>query len=295
MQNRLTGRIGLALGSGGARGWAHVGVIRALEEAGIRPEIVCGSSSGALVGALYAAGRMEALEGWGRQLDWRQVVSYLDLSLRGGLIRARRLVEFLTAELADRSIESLSPTFAAVATDLATGREIWLREGPLVESLRAAIALPGFITPVRVDGQWLVDGGLVNPVPVSLCRALGAESVIAVDLNTTLLVRGDEARPAERAGGRHGLRDVLGGLRSWRAPGKGGGLASPSLYEVIVSSINIMQVRIARARMAGDPPDLLVTPRLSDFAWLDFDRAAEAVDEGRRAAARALAGLEAGS
>lgn len=295
MQNGLTGRVGLALGSGGARGWAHIGVIRALEEAGIRPEIVCGSSSGALVGALYAAGRLEALEGWGRQLDWRQVVSYLDLSFHGGLIRARRLVEFLTTELAGRSVESLRPTFAAVATDLATGREIWLRQGPLVDSLRAAIALPGFITPVQVDGQWLVDGGLVNPVPISLCRALGADSVIAVDLNTTLLLRG-EARAPDHSGARHGLRDVLGGLRSWRASGnKGGGSASPSLYEVVVSSINIMQVRIASARMAGDPPDLLITPRLSDFAWLDFDRAAEAVDEGRRATARALAGLDAGA
>jgi NTE family protein len=293
LQNGLTGRVGLALGSGGARGWAHIGVIRALEEAGIRPEIVCGSSSGALVGALYAAGRLEALEGWGRQLDWRQVVSYLDLSFRGGLIRARRLVEFLTAELAGRSIESLTPSFAAVATDLSSGREIWLRQGPLVDSLRAAIALPGFITPVQVDGQWLVDGGLVNPVPISLCRALGADSVIAVDLNTTLLLRG-EARAPEHPGARHGLRDVLGGLRSWRAPGRGGGSASPSLYEVVVSSINIMQVRIASARMAGDPPDLLITPRLADFAWLDFDRAAEAVDEGRRATARALAGLGAG-
>ena len=294
MQHGLTGRIGLALGSGGARGWAHVGVIRALEEAGIRPEIVCGSSSGALVGALYAAGRLGALERWGRQLDWRQVISYLDLSFRGGLIRARRLVEFLTAELADRSVESLNPTFAAVATDLATGREIWLRQGSLVESLRAAIALPGFITPVQVDGRWLVDGGLVNPVPVSLCRALGAESVIAVDLNTTLLLRGGDARAPDQAAARHGLRDVLGGLRSWRAPGEAG-RTSPSLYEVVVSSINIMQVRIASARMVGDPPDLLISPRLSDFAWLDFDRAGEAVDEGRRAAARALAGLEAGA
>jgi NTE family protein len=272
----LGGRIGLALGSGAARGWAHVGVIQALEEAGIRPEIVCGSSSGALVGALYVAGRLEALERWGRQLDWRQVLSYFDLSLHGGLIRARRLVEFLTAELAGRTIESLERTFGAVATDLATGREIWLRDGPLVESLRAAIALPGFITPVRVDGRWLVDGGLVNPVPVSLCRALGADSVIAVDLNTTLLGRGVAAH-AEAPGAAEAAPDV--------------GPAAPSLYEVVVGAINIMQVRITRARMAGDPPDLLVTPRLADFTWLEFGRASEAVAEGRRAVAQALAGL----
>jgi NTE family protein len=272
----LGGRIGLALGSGAARGWAHVGVIQALEEAGIRPEIVCGSSSGALVGALYVAGRLEALERWGRQLDWRQVLSYFDLSLHGGLIRARRLVEFLTAELAGRTIESLERTFGAVATDLATGREIWLREGPLVESLRAAIALPGFITPVRVDGRWLVDGGLVNPVPVSLCRALGADSVIAVDLNTTLLGRGAAAQ-AEAPGATEVAPDA--------EP------TAPSLYEVVVGAINIMQVRIARARMAGDPPDLLVTPRLADFTWLEFGRAPEAVAEGRRAVAQALSGL----
>jgi NTE family protein len=272
----LGGRIGLALGSGAARGWAHVGVIQALEEAGIRPEIVCGSSSGALVGALYVAGRLEALERWGRQLDWRQVLSYFDLSLHGGLIRARRLVEFLTAELAGRTIESLERTFGAVATDLATGREIWLREGPLVESLRAAIALPGFITPVRVDGRWLVDGGLVNPVPVSLCRALGADSVIAVDLNTTLLGRGAAAQ-AEAPGATEVAPDA--------EP------AAPSLYEVVVGAINIMQVRITRARMAGDPPDLLVTPRLADFTWLEFGRAPEAVAEGRRAVAQALSGL----
>jgi NTE family protein len=272
----LGGRIGLALGSGAARGWAHVGVIQALEEAGIRPEIVCGSSSGALVGALYVAGRLEALERWGRQLDWRQVLSYFDLSLHGGLIRARRLVEFLTAELAGRTIESLERTFGAVATDLATGREIWLREGPLVESLRAAIALPGFITPVRVDGRWLVDGGLVNPVPVSLCRALGADSVIAVDLNTTLLGRGAAAQ-AEAPGATEVAPD--------------GEPAAPSLYEVVVGAINIMQVRITRARMAGDPPDLLVTPRLADFTWLEFGRAPEAVAEGRRAVAQALSGL----
>jgi NTE family protein len=272
----LGGRIGLALGSGAARGWAHVGVIQALEEAGIRPEIVCGSSSGALVGALYVAGRLEALERWGRQLDWRQVLSYFDLSLHGGLIRARRLVEFLTAELAGRTIESLERTFGAVATDLATGREIWLREGPLVESLRAAIALPGFITPVRVDGRWLVDGGLVNPVPVSLCRALGADSVIAVDLNTTLLGRGAAAQ-AEAPGATEVAPDA--------EP------AAPSLYEVVVGAINIMQVRIMRARMAGDPPDLLVTPRLADFTWLEFGRAPEAVAEGRRAVAQALSGL----
>ncbi len=262
----LEGRIGLALGSGAARGWAHVGVIRGLEAAGIRPEVVCGSSAGALVGALYAAGRLDALESWGRALDWRGVLSFFDLSLRGGIIRARKLVDFLAAEVADIPLESLPVRFATVATDLQTGREVWLRRGPLVESLQAAIALPGLVTPVLREGRWLSDGGLVNPVPISLCRALGADSVIAVDLNTTLLRRGD----AELA----------------EPPDAG---TPPSLYEVVARALNVMAVRITRTRMAGDPPELLITPRLADFALLDFHRAAEAIDEGRRAVAQMLA------
>lgn len=265
MAQEIRGRIGLALGSGAARGWAHVGVIRGLEEADLRPAAVCGSSSGALVGALYAAGQLDRLEEFGHQLDWRQIASYFDISLRGGIIRARKLVDALTADLAYERLEDLPLPFATVATDLETGREIWLQRGSLVDSLRAAIALPALVTPVRLDGRWLVDGGLVNPVPVSLCRAMGVDSVIAVDLNTRLLSRWQQAEaPQPRED-------------------------PPSLYEVAVNAINVMQVRITRSRMAGDPPDLLVTPQLDDFALLDFARAAEAIEEGRRAVAQALA------
>jgi NTE family protein len=258
---------------------------------------------------MYAAGQLDRFETWGRQLDWRQVVAYFDLSLRGGLIKARKLIDFLTEELRGRTIESLERRFAAVATDLGSGREVWLREGSLLDCLRASIALPGLVTPVRLDGRWLVDGGLVNPVPVSLCRALGADSVIAVDLNTTLLGRrlqragsGEqhaaeppepEAPPARVGDTRLGaaVRDFLADLweRTEARNGEQQEDAPPSIYEVVVSSINVMQVRITRSRMAGDPPDLLVTPRLHDFALLDFDRAAEAIEEGRRAMAHALA------
>lgn len=315
MSAPLAGRIGLALGSGAARGWAHVGVIRALEERGIRPDVVAGASSGALVGALYAAGRLDALERWGRQLDWRQVVGYLDLSLRGGLIKARKLTDFLTAELRDRDLVDLEVPFAAVATDLETGREVWLREGPVVDCLRAAVALPGLVAPVQLDGRWLVDGGLVNAVPVSLCRAMEADTVIAVDLNTTLLGRRIGAEDANAATGevadageghaadepgtlRAALHRVAESVRERVGSGSEGPAepTPPSIYEVIANTLNIMQVRITRSRMAGDPPDLLVTPRLADFGLLDFDRAAEAIAEGRRAVARALApGTEAAS
>lgn len=304
------GRIGLALGSGAARGWAHIGVIRALEQHGLHPEIVCGSSSGAVIGALYAAGRLDAFEEWGRSLDFRQVIGYLDVSLRGGLIRARKLFDAIEQALPDQPIESLDKPFAAVATDLETGREVWLRKGSVLDALRASMALPGFITPVRSDGRWLVDGGLVNPVPVSLCRAMGADTAIAVDLNTLLLRRrfGEalpsdtapapllaadepaEGEPAAAPGLRASVQEFVADLRrrmtSDDAPSRE---TPPSIYEVVANAVNIMQVRITRSRMAGDPPDLLVTPRLADFALLDFDRAAEAIEEGRRAVAQAIA------
>lgn len=310
--------IGLALGSGAARGWAHVGVIRALEQRGIVPEVVAGCSIGAVVGAAWAADRLDAFEAWGRSLDWRRVVGYLDLSLRGGVIKGRRLFDFLGEELTVARIESLGRRFAAVATDLETGREVWLREGSLLDALRASVAVPGLVAPWRVDGRWLVDGGLVNPVPVSLCRALGARTVIAVDLNTALLRRSlqaappagakpraaaaaadeaaggqaavAEAEPEAREGGsfRAAVQEWLGELRRRTSGDAEADDAPPSLYEVVANSINVMQMRIGRSRMAGDPPEVLVTPRLTDFGLFDFDRASEAIEEGRRAAAQAL-------
>lgn len=307
MRERLVGKIGVALGSGAARGWAHVGVLRGLLAAGITPEIVAGASSGALVGAAFAAGRLDDFEVWGRSLDWRQMVGYFDFSFRGGVIKARRLLGELGSLLPAGGIESLSLPFACVATDLASGREVWLRSGPLLDALRASIALPGLIAPVEIDGHWLVDGGVANPVPVSLCRAMGADTVIAVDLNTTLLQRRLRGRSAQPAPGRAGaeppdeapaaspVRSALEGfvaeLRRRANSGVPGAKESqPSIYEVLAQSLNIMQVRIARTRMAGDPPEILVTPRLADFGLLDFDRVAEAVAEGERAVARALAG-----
>jgi len=309
MRERLVGKIGVALGSGAARGWAHVGVLRGLAAAGIEPEVVVGSSSGALVGAVCAAGRLDAFEAWGRGLDWRQVVGYFDFSFRGGVIKARRLLDDLAALLPSVAIESLPRPFACVATDLGSGREVWLRRGPLLDALRASLAVPGLIAPVRIDGSWLVDGGVANPVPVSLCRALGAETVIAVDLNTTLLGRrlrgrpaaADEAAPHEHArdegdvAAPSPLRSTIEGFVAdlRRRMNSGPAVeqqAQPSIYEVLAQSLNIMQVRITRTRMAGDPPEILVTPRLGDFGLLDFDRAQEAIAEGERAVARALAG-----
>jgi NTE family protein len=314
------GAIGIALGSGAARGWAHIGVIRALEEAGIEPEIVCGSSIGAVVGAVYAAGELDAFEAWVRALDWRRVFGYLDLSWGGGgFLKARKVFDAMAEHFPDRAIGSLTRRFAAVATDLGSGREIWLQEGSVMDAMRASVALPGIVTPVRREGRWLVDGGLVNPVPVALCRALGARRVIAVDLNTTLLSRRFkelDMPPPEASGSRPPgpseeplpgvmdaapgslrdrlqllaaeLRQRLGDDGGEEEPGPSAPSA-PSIFEVMANSLNIMQIRIHRSRMAGDPPELLITPRLGDFGLFDFDRADEAIEEGRRAVARALA------
>ncbi|MCS6787410.1 MAG: patatin-like phospholipase RssA [Thiobacillaceae bacterium] len=290
--------IGLALGSGSARGWAHIGAIRALAELGITPRIVCGTSIGALVGAAYAAGRLERLEAWVCSLKLQGVVSFFDFSLNGGMLKGARLMEFFRTHFEDRPIEALDLPYGAVATDLASGREVWLREGSLLDAVRASIALPGLFTPVLRAGRWLVDGGLVNPVPVTLARALGAEVVIAVDLNTFLI--GRHLRKREPAGNRPAADSLTAALMQrlqalplpWREADEGGE-TPPSLFDTLATSLNIMQVQISRSRLAGEPPDVLITPRVAHLGLLEFHRAREAIAEGRRAVHSALPQLRA--
>ena len=174
-------RLGIALGSGSARGWAHIGVLRGLEQAGIVPDVVSGASIGALVGAAYASNRLDRLEEWVAQIDWWEIIRYMDLRLGG--VEGERLMRAFRERVEDAPIETLPKPFGAVATDLQTGREVWFQEGSLLEAVRASIALPGLFSPVRHQDRWLVDGGLVDPLPVSLCRALGADRVVAVNLN----------------------------------------------------------------------------------------------------------------
>jgi len=293
-------RIGLALGSGSARGWAHIGVIRAIEERGIKPEVVCGSSIGALVGAAYAAGELERLERWVSGLGWGDVLKLVDVTWRGGLIRGQRLFDFFRSHFADRDIQSLGLTYAAVATELASGREVWLREGSVLDAVRASIAIPGIFAPMPHHGEMLVDGGLVNPVPVTLCRALGADIVIAVDLAWAKRVHG-------RAG--EGPRRLAAAAGPARAPSwlqrlgsgwverllRGSGPdeeALPSILDVFLGSIDIVQERVARSRLAGDPADVLVTPRLPEIAAMEFHRAREAIEEGHASIARVGSQLE---
>ncbi len=287
-QNKL--RIGLALGSGAARGWAHIGVIRELERNDIVPDIVCGTSIGSLVGAAMASGELQRLEKWVRSLKWQNVFGYFDLTMSGGLIKGEKLFAFFRDNFCDRDIKDLDTPFGAIATELASGREIWLREGSLFEAVRASISLPGLFTPVERDDQLLVDGGLVNPIPVSMCRALGADVVIAVDLNADLLSaarRGragvlamSDATAADSASLLDRIQEKLAGALSLQSTDHD----TPSMLDVVTASINIMQVRLTRSRLAGEPADALITPRLAHFALLDFHRANEAIEAGEEAA-----------
>ena len=286
-------RIGLALGAGGARGWAHIGVIRALQAAGIEAQVVCGASMGSLIGAAYAGGTLERIESWAQRLGWRDVLGLMDFTWRGGLIRGEKLFDFFRSRVEDREIADLPVPFAAVATELHTGREVWLREGKALDAVRASIAIPGVFAPVRRDGQLLVDGGLVNPVPVSLCRALGADIVVAVDLGWAKLGYYRERAQAaarQKAGENPAWWSRFLGVAesdSAEAPA-----SMPGALEVFLTSIDVMQVRVGRSRLAGEPADVLVTPILPDFGMMEFHRAAEAIAEGRAATERVRAVLE---
>jgi NTE family protein len=283
-------RIGLALGSGSARGWAHIGAIRALEARGVKPDIICGSSVGALVGASYASGELEKLEKWVTGLAWITVVRLMDLTWKGGLISGNRLFSVFRNQLFEkRDIADLPVKYGAVATELATGREVWLQHGDLLDAVRASCAMPGVFAPVQREGTVLVDGGLVNPVPVSMCRAFGADIVIAVDLSWGKL------GPYKEKGSSRGLevpapqqqQDPTWIRRLLRRPRKEKDETRvPSIFEVFNTSLDIVEQRVARSRLAGDPADILITPLLPHFGTMEYHRSAEAIAEGRAAVER---------
>ena len=268
-------KIGVALGSGSARGWAHIGVLRALAEIGVKPDIVCGTSIGAFVGAAYANGDLNRLEGWVRSLTWQEVVSFFDVGARGGLIKGDKLMAFFERHFVDHDFSDLPLPFACVATDLLSGREVWLREGSVADAVRASVTLPGLLVPQARERQLLVDGGLVNPVPVSLARALGADLVIAVDLGSDVVGHRFKGRP--QPSWRQRIDQWLGRADSAEAAN------GPSLLDVVAGSINIMQVRIARSRLAGEPADVLIAPRLAQVGLFDYHRGEEAIEEGMEA------------
>lgn len=281
-------KIGLALGSGAARGWSQIGVLDGLAALGIIPDIVSGTSIGALVGAAFVTGRLAALKARMENFGRRDVAAMLDLHLTtGGLIEGRRIENFLESLGIAGTIESHGPRYGAVATDLSSGREIWLQQGPIGHAVRASIGMPGLFSPTNHDDRWLIDGGLVNPVPVSLARALGADIVIAVDLNSELVGR-RFAGPKDPAASitapavpAQMPQWLTGAVNPFFQRVLQGGPDYPSYFEVLANSLNIMQDRITRTRLAGDPPDVLLCPRLGEFSWLDFHRAKEAIAEGK--------------
>ena len=299
--------IGLALGSGAARGWAHIGVIRELAKMGIRPDVIAGSSVGGVVGGAYASGNLDEFEHWISSLGKVDIIRLLDAKMTGGgFLKGSSLMGAIEAAIGDPEIENLDVPFACVATELGTGREVWLTDGPLLNACRASIALPGLFAPFRrSDDSLLVDGGLTNPVPVSVARAMGADFVIAVNLNGDLVghhfwhytpdnEKSDSTDLMESPDSDKGITSWAGKMKTglgvrWDAyisSLRKNETPDPGLFDVIVGSLDIMQDRLTRSRMAGEPPEIHIKPRLSHIGLMDFDRAGECIEEGRQATLR---------
>ena len=291
-------KLGLVLGAGAARGWAHIGVLQVLEELGVKPDIVCGCSSGALVAASYVTGHLTTLTELVSSLTWRGTLAYMDFTWSGGgLIEGRRIVRFFESNVADIAIEHASPTFGAVATDLHSGRETWFTQGSIIDAVRASIALPGLLTPLRIRDRRLVDGSLVNPIPVSLCRALGADIIIGVSLNGDLVSRPqrglhqDLTPPLLQTD--HSSSWLRWLTRRFEDGTQRASSASrllqktngrPTYVEVIGQTLLVTQDFVSRVRLAADPVDVLIAPEVSHLGMLDFHKANETIEAGRRAA-----------
>lgn len=295
---QLKGRkIGLALSSGMARGWAHIGVIRALLKMGLRFDVIAGCSMGSVVGGMYLAHKLDHLEQWALGLNKVKIVSFLDLKVKsGGLIAGQKLLNEIKNYIGDIRVEDLRAHYTSVATDLITGHEVWMDKGSLADAMRASFSMPGVFPPTWHEGRWLLDGALVNPLPVSACRAMGADLVIAVNANADIIgkVRRPGATTPTVAGfdilklieNTEELQNKLSAndfLTKWFLKKEPEG---PSLFGVMAASLNIMQDRVTRSRLAGDPPDVHIAPRLGHIGLMEFDRAKEAIREGEEATLR---------
>ncbi len=298
MKTDLT--IGLALGSGSSRGWAHIGIINELAKLGIEPDIVCGTSVGSMVGAAYVMGNLEKLETWACSVTKLDVARFLNINTSmTGFVHTERFHAYLNENIAsdDDIIEDLSKTYAAVSTDLESGREVWLTSGSIIQAVWSSMAMPGLFPAIRNDHRWLVDGGLVNPVPVSVCRALGADIVIAVNLNGDIVGKHLE-KPIPEKNSNNSITVKISELvkeytnLSFFDEDIKNKERPPSLLNAIAASVNITQDRITRSRMAGDPPDIMFSPKLSDIGLLELYRAEEAIMEGRRCVQRKIPELK---
>lgn len=295
-------KIGIALGGGAARGWAHIGVLKVLEKAGFSPDIIAGTSIGAVAGGCYIAEKISELEEFARSLTRRRVFGYLDFNLAGsGIISGKRLCNALDQHLNGYKIETLPKRFTAIATEISVGHEVWLNRGSLVEAMRASYALPGIFKPVKVAGRWLIDGALVNPIPISVCRAMGANIVIAVNLNYDALGKGaiihnhgsnvrqeDEQAALTEDPELNKMKGQTAAKHLLHRQFFGRSSETPGISRVMMDSFNIVQDRIARARLAGDPPDISITPQLSGIGLFDFHKAELAIPAGENATEKVL-------
>lgn len=280
--------IALALGGGAARGWAHIGVLRALDEAGIEIDMIAGTSIGALVGGCYLAGKLDELEEFARSLTKRRIFGLLDINLGGGgLFGGMKLNARLQEHLAEVTFADLPKPLVCVASEIRTGHEIWLSSGSLITAMRASYALPGVFEPVVCNKRVLVDGALVNPVPVSVCRAHEQRLVVAVNLHYDLFGRAaviKHAADLDEAEAQAATKLVVDRGTSERE-------ARLGIMGVMVEAFNIIQDRISRARLAGDPPDLSVLPKLGHIGLSEFHRADEAIKLGYDATRAQLADI----
>lgn len=298
----LPPKIGLALGSGLARGFAHIGAVRALTRYGIEPSIVSGSSMGALIGGAYLADKLDDVEEWAYSLTKLRLLSYLDFRIKNsGLIGGDKLFKIMHNSFGDIRVEDLRSPYISVATDLVTGHEVWLRTGRLVDVMRASFSLPGIFPPVWLNNRWLIDGALTNPVPVSACMSNGARMTIAVNVNGDII--GKSRQHGEKVPTIAGfdMMDFVNPSYQMDDDKNASFITkmfsrdkhSPSLFGTMVSSLNIMQDRLARSRLAGDPADVVITPRIGHIGLMEFDRAEEIIAEGEAAVERAIPDIKA--
>ncbi len=299
-----SGGIGLALGGGIARGFSHIGVLKTLNKYGIYPDVIAGTSIGAVVGAAYLTGKLPEFEEWARSLNRFRMLSYLDLRVRSaGLVGGKRLLTLLERNFGDMKIEDLPHSFTAIAADLANGHEVWLQKGPLVESIRASFALPGVFPPVSINQRHLVDGALVNPCPISVCQAQGARMTIAVDLHADMIGKAIKPGNNYQTVAGFDLFDETQVPRDKQEPFINNPISqklfnrepnSPSLFGVMVSALGIMQDRLTRSRLAGDPPDVHIKPQLGHIGMLEFEKCDELIRLGAEATERVMPEIRAG-
>lgn len=290
-------KIGLALGSGSARGWSHIGVIRELTKLGIVPDIVCGTSVGALVGASYITNNLGRLEDWANSLTKFDAIKFFDINFSlSGFVNIKKFHQFLNDYIGDDNtlISDYQKQFATVSTELYSGKEVWMTKGSIIEAVWASMSMPSLFPAIQNDNTWLVDGGLVNPVPVSVCRALGADIVIAVNLNSDLISRHRKleqeiVQPDESVTGKLSslVKEYSGSLFFNHTTED----QPPGVLDAITKSINITQDRLTRSRLAGDPADIVLTPKLADIGLLEIHRANESIAEGKKCVRRKKAEL----